>query len=161
MHRGSAYMHLENFELALADYAKVVQANNSHVGALSNFGVALIRCNKIHEASEILEYALELDPNNFDVLINIGTVYQAMGKPEMALKVAFKAIELRPNAYIAYNNLGSALGDLTLNSEALEAYKTANILNPTYIPTIINLAQLEIKNGNNGEGLRLYEEASS
>jgi Flp pilus assembly protein TadD len=42
MLRGEAHLRLENFESALRDLAKVVEADNKNITALVNFSVALI-----------------------------------------------------------------------------------------------------------------------
>ena len=157
--RGECNLRVENFTAGLQDFAKLVQINNKNITALGNFGIALMRTNKINDAKEILEYALEVNPNNYDTYINLGTVYQALEKPEQALQTALKAIEINFKGYMAYNNLGSALSDLRMIKEAREAFMTASALNPKYVTTIINLAQLEVKSGNNRKGIELYENA--
>jgi Flp pilus assembly protein TadD len=157
--RGEAYLRQERFEEGLIDYAKVVELDNKNKVALVNFGVALIRCNRQADAKDILEYLLEIDPKNFDALINLCNVYQALGKSEESLRCAMSAIELRPKAPLAYNNLGTALGDLNHVREAREAFVIALNLEPNFIPTIINLAQTEIKLENFEEGARQYENA--
>jgi tetratricopeptide (TPR) repeat protein len=159
MMRGEAYLHLEQFEAGLIDFAKVVELDNTNKVALVNFGVALIRCNRQPDAKDILEYLLDIDPENFDALINLCNVYQALGKSEESLRCAMKAIEIRPKAALAYNNLGTALGDLNHVQEAREAFATTLSLDPHFIPAIINLAQTEIKLGNFAEGARQYETA--
>lgn len=159
MMRGEAHLRLENHEAGLVDYAKVVEADPQNKTALINFAVALIRCNKQNDAKDILEYILELDPNNFDAHINLCNIYQTLGKSEQSLQHALKAIQLKPGSFIAYNNLGTALSDLNMANEAREAYITANLINPKYVATIINLAQLEIKNSNHMRGIQLYEDA--
>ena len=156
--RGEAHLRAENFEAGLIDYAKLVEADNTNIVSLTNFAAALIRCNKQEDAKEILEFALELDPQNFDAHINLCNIYQGLGKPEQSLKIAFKAIELNPGSCIAYNNLGTALGDLNLIAESREAFITANMLDPTFIPTIINLVQIEMKLGNYEKGVQLYQD---
>ena len=155
--RGEAHLRIENFDAGLIDYAKVVEADNTNVTALVNFSAALIRCNQQANAKEILEYALELDPENFDANINLCNIYQSLGKPEESLKIAFKAITLRPGSCLAYNNLGTALGDLNLVEESRQAFITANLLDPTFVPTIINLVQIEMKLENYETGIKLYE----
>ena len=159
MMRGEAHLRIENYEAGLVDYAKVVEADNKNITALVNFAAALIRCNKQNDAKDILEYVLELDPDSFDAHINLCNVYQALGKSEESLKLSLKAIQIRPGASIAYNNLGTALGDLNMVGESRDAFIIANQIDPSFIPTVINLAQIEIKLENYAEGARLYEEA--
>ncbi|MEY3265046.1 MAG: hypothetical protein RL717_2523, partial [Pseudomonadota bacterium] len=71
MLRGEAHLRIENYEAGLIDYAKIVEADNKNVIALVNFAAALIRCNKQNDAKEILEYTLDLAPDNFDAHINL------------------------------------------------------------------------------------------
>jgi tetratricopeptide (TPR) repeat protein len=155
--RGEAYLRLEQFELAIRDFARIVSEDNRNINALINFGSCLIRCNQYDQAKDILEYILELDPNNLNAHINICSVYQALGKPEESLKMAFRAIEINPGAALAYNNLGTALGDLQMIDGAREAFKTALAIDPSYVPTVVNFAQLEVKLGHHDEAIILYE----
>jgi tetratricopeptide (TPR) repeat protein len=157
MLRGEAHLRLENFESALRDLAKVVEADNKNITALVNFSVALIRCSMQNDAKPVLEYALELDPKNFDAHINLCNIYQSLGQSEESLKLAIRAIEIRPNSMIAYNNLGTAFGDLNMIKEAREALSIAHQLDPTYVTTAINLAQIEVKLANFAEAAQLYE----
>ena len=157
MLRGEAHLRLENFESALRDLAKVVEADNKNITALVNFSVALIRCNMQNDAKPVLEYTLELDPKNFDAHINLCNIYQSLGQSEESLKLAIRAIEIRPNSMIAYNNLGTAFGDLNMVKEAREALSIAHQLDPTYVTTAINLAQIEVKLTNFAEASKLYE----
>ena len=157
MVRGEANLRSENYEAGVVDYAKVVEIDSKNITALVNFSVGLIRCDRQQDAKNILEYVLELDPNKFDAYINLCNIYQSMGQPEECLKLAFKAIEIRPGDSIGYNNLGTALGDLHMISESREALLTAHQINPKYVPTAINLAQIEVKLGNHQEAIALYE----
>ena len=54
MLRGEAHLRLENFESALRDLAKVVEADNKNITALVNFSVALIRCSMQNDAKPVL-----------------------------------------------------------------------------------------------------------
>ena len=156
---GEALMRNEQFSQAVQFFAKVVETDNKNIRALNNFGAALVRNRQLEEARDILLYALELAPDSIDLYTNLGSVYQGLNQPEKSLKVAFKVIELNPSWFMAYNNLGCALGDLLIINDAKEAYRTAIALNSNYIPSYINLAQLEIKSGNHSKGVELYEAA--
>jgi len=157
MTRGEAHLRSENFEAGLTDLAKVVEADNKNIVALVNFSVALIRCNMQNDAKPVLEYVLELDPQNFDAHINLCNIYQALGKSEESLKLSIRAIEIRPNSMIGYNNLGTAFGDLNMIKEARDSLSIAHQIDPTYITTAINLGQIEVKLGNYEHGSQLFE----
>jgi len=156
---GEALMRNEQFAEAVVYFAKVVELEKNNIRALNNFGAALLRNRRLEEAKEILLYALDIDPENIDLYTNLGSVYQNLLLPEKSLEAAFKVVELNPSWYMAYNNLGCALGDLMRLDDAREAYITANLLNPKFLPTILNLAQLEVKLGNHSRGVELYESA--
>ena len=156
---GEALLRNEQFQEALVPCAKVIEIDNKNIRGLNNFAAALLRNNQHNDAKEILEYGLELDPTNFDFLINICNAYQGLGEPEKSLHTALKAIEVNPGSFMGYNNLGTALGDLLHIEDARQAYITAHTLNPNYLPTIINLAQLEVKLDDHPRGIQLYEEA--
>ena len=156
---GEALLKNEQFQEALVPCAKVIEIDNKNIRGLNNFGAALVRSNQHSDAKEILEYGLEIEPTNFDFLINICNAYQGLGQPEKSLHTALKAIEVNPGSFMGYNNLGTALGDLMHIEDARQAYITAHTLNPTYLPTIINLAQLEVKLDDHSRGIELYETA--
>jgi len=145
--RGEAYLKAEFFNEALTDLAKVVEGENKNVRALNNFSVALIRCNMQNDAKPVLEYVLELEPMNFDALINLCNIYQTIGRSEESLKLAIRAVEINPKSKLAYNNLGTAFGDLNMVKEAREALLIAHDLDPFYITSAINLGQIEVKLG--------------
>lgn len=156
---GESYMRNEQYPEAIKYLAKAVEKDNKNIRALVNFGAALLRMRKLEEAESILLYALELHPENIDAYTNLGSVYQSLLQPEKSLQAALKIIELDPGSFMAYNNLGCALGDVYQLEAAREAYITANLLNPNFLPSIINLAQLEVKSGQHARGLELYESA--
>ena len=159
MLRGEAYLHIEKYDLALIDFAKIVELDNINIVALINFGVSLIRTKRQADAKEILEYVLQLSPDNFDAHINLGNVYQTLRQPEKALKIALRAVELNPGSTLAYNNLATALGDLGYIEDSRQALITAYEIDPNSITAAINLAQVEEKIDNRMEAIALYEKA--
>jgi tetratricopeptide (TPR) repeat protein len=157
MMRGEAYLRSEEFENALSDYAKVVEADNKNILALNNFSLALIRCNKPDEAKEIIEYVHELDPENFAGFINLGNIHQALGEHQQAVNSAMRAVEINPKSAVGYLNLGTSMGALGHIEPAKQAYLMANFLDPKNVITNINIAQIEEKQGNYADAKLLYE----
>lgn len=158
MLRGEAYLRSEQFESALSDYAKVVEADSKNILALNNFSLALIRCGKPHEAKDVIAYVHELDPKNFPAFINLGNIHQALGEYKEAVNSALQAVQLDPKAALAYLNLGSALGSLGLIEDSKQAFLMAEFLDPNSILTKINLAQIEEKLGNRANAKLIYEQ---
>jgi tetratricopeptide (TPR) repeat protein len=157
MLRGEAFLRNEQFELALIDYAKVVELDDKNILALNNFSLALIRCNKPHEAKEIILYIHELDPHNFGGFINLGKIHQTLGEYQDAVNSAMRAIQIDPKSSLAYLNLGTAIGALGHTESAKQAFLMSNFLDPTNISAKINIAQVEDKAGNYSEAMLMYE----
>jgi tetratricopeptide (TPR) repeat protein len=157
MMRGEAYLRNEQFENALTDYAKVVEADSKNILALNNFSLALIRCNKPHEAKEIIQYIHELDPDNFGGFINLGKIHQALGEYQDAVSSAMRAVEIDPKSSLAYLNLGTAIGTLGHAESAKQAFLMSIFLDPTNVTAKINIAQIEDKSGNYNEARLMYE----
>lgn len=158
MLRGEAYLRGEQFECALTDYAKVVEADSKNILALNNFSLALIRCGKPHEAKEVIAYVHELDSNNFPAFINLGNIHQSLGEYQEAVNSALQAVQLDPKAALAYLNLGTSLGSLGLLEDSKQAYLMAEFLDPKSVFTKINLAQIEEKSGNKKNAKLIYEQ---
>jgi len=157
MLRGEVFLRNEQFELALIDYAKVVEIDTKNILALNNFSLALIRCNKPHEAKEIIEYIHELDPDNFGGFINLGKIHQALGEYQDAVNSAMRAIQIDPKSSLAYLNLGTAIGALGHTESAKQAFLMSNFLDPTNVTAKINIAQIEDKAGKYSEAILMYE----
>lgn len=155
--RGEAYLRSEQFENALTDYAKVVEADNKNILALNNFSLALIRCNKPHEAKEIIQYIHELDPDNFGAFINLGKIHQTLGEYQQAVDSSMRAVQIDPKSSLAYLNLGTAIGALGHTESAKQAFLMSNFLDPENVAAKINIAQVEDKAGNYNEARLMYE----
>lgn len=157
MLRGEAFLRNEQFELALIDYAKIVESDNKNILALNNFSLALIRCNKPNEAKEIIQYIHELDPDNFGGFINLGKIHQTLGEYQDAVNSAMRAIQIDPKSSLAYLNLGTAIGALGHTESAKQAFLMSIFLDYENVAAKINIAQVEDKAGNYSEAILMYE----
>jgi len=84
------------------------QAPNS--GAVhGDLATALLQCKLYSEAVPMAERAVELEPNNVDLLANLAQTYQIVGRPGDAVATYRAAIELDPEDAAVQNNLAVAL----------------------------------------------------
>ena len=68
--------------------------------------------------------ALELDPSNVDVRVDMGTCYRDLGQPQQAIDIYKKALEINPRHPNAWRNSGVVYYyDLHKNAEALAALR--------------------------------------
>jgi tetratricopeptide (TPR) repeat protein len=88
------------------------------------------------EAAEEYEKALELEPDNVDVMSNLGVTYYRLGELDKAIEIYTKAIAIAPEDADIHSNLAAAYvqkqepGATDQLDMALEQYQTAIELAP-------------------------------
>lgn len=128
-----AYENAARIADAEAAYQKAAAMRPDDWDGYNNLGMFLQRQHKYPEAIAQYQHALQLTPDNAQVLLNLGGTYVDSGDPkslplaESALK---KSIELNPS-YPAYANLGFLLYQEHQYRTAVEATQHALSLNST------------------------------
>lgn len=84
---GKNKMAVQEAETALADMGK------PNIVVLVNYGVILKNANRLDEASNAYEKALELNPNLKSAKANLGTIYMVKGKLDQAEKIFIELSE--------------------------------------------------------------------
>ena len=90
------------------------------------------RGGKYHEALDLLNKALEIEPNNVPALNNKGWALLELDKTEEALIWIDKALDVDPNYVHALNNKGATLSRLGQYEEAISYYDKALEIDPNY-----------------------------
>jgi len=87
-----------------------------------------------HYADAIREFetAVELKPDYFDALVNLGEAYIEINRNQEAISLLRKAIGLHSDAIEARDLLGVALFRSDDRQGAVEQFKTLNELDPKY-----------------------------
>ncbi len=117
------------------------QPRSNHSSAADSVGAGCSRRKgTTREAQAAYEHALELDPDYFPVLINLGALHYGQERPEEARKCFERAIRLDPGNAKACFNLGNALHDRREYEEALILFRDAAALDPDYADAHFNLA---------------------
>lgn len=119
----------------LADATKhlemAVTLNPKYVDARNHLGVAYSRSGvPAKVAIEALNSALEIDPDHFDTLLNLGHIYLNNNNLEMAEKMFMRAAQLKPDNPNVVNNLGAVNVRKNRREEALPYYRRALELTP-------------------------------
>src|SRR5215467_2295100 len=94
----------------------------SHAQAYHLLGIALEKLGHVHKALVTYERALSLNPDDTDLLLNLGLTAWNLNLLDTAERIFRLFIEKRPEHPAGYNNLGSVLrdkGDLTNAIETL------------------------------------------
>jgi tetratricopeptide (TPR) repeat protein len=127
-YQGVQYAINENWKAAIEAFRKFVKLEHSPESYFF-LGVAYHFSGNQDKATENLEKAVKLTPNNYDFQRCLGMTYIRSGKLVKALKHIKKAIELESNRPEVYIHLGYIQSQLFRWQLAIEAYETAIDLN--------------------------------
>lgn len=106
----NAFIILEqekNVDNRIAAYQTLLRYNPNKPKIYLNLGRAFGReKNDLVNAKKYLEIGLQLDPNNYDILTNLGTLYGLSQDFQNSIRVLTKAIQLQPNVAKTHVDLG-------------------------------------------------------
>ena len=91
-----------------------------------------------------INQSLKNDPENYNLLINLGVSHYVLKDLDQALESYSQATQVNPDEFIAWNNIGNIQRDLLNFWEAEKAYKKSIEINPNYVPAYINLVDLYV-----------------
>lgn len=102
----------------------LAKSNPTNANAWIALGNAQMDAQRFADAIIAYQRALELDPRNVDVRVDMGTCYRGVGQPERALEEYGKALKLNPRHPNAHRNSGVVLAfDLNRRSEGIKAFE--------------------------------------
>ncbi len=105
--RGAMYEKLKQFDAAETEFRKVLALNPGNASALNYLGYMLADRNvRLSEAQQLIQKALEREPNNGAYLDSLGWVYYRMGKLEEAEQMLRRALERFPRDPTIHDHLG-------------------------------------------------------
>jgi tetratricopeptide (TPR) repeat protein len=107
--------------------------------ALHMLGLVCLESGRRHEASELLEKARSVAPNNGDIRRNLGSVVSLLGQPEAAIAHFEAALAVNLADADAARNLGLSLRAVGRREEAVTAYERALQLRPDFAKAARNL----------------------
>ena len=113
---------------------------------------------KRNEAKKILIRALRLDPNNFNVLNNLGLISANSGDNVEAEKYYQRALELNPDFTDTLINLGNLKTEQNKDEEAKDLFISALKVNNQIIQAKLSLAGYFERSGNFPEAENIYKE---
>ena len=106
------------------------------------------------KATELLTVALNIQPNNVNILNNLGTAYKNLGEYKKAVGYYKKIIDIDEKNPNAYYNLGAICYDLKQLNEAKKYLEKTNSIQPNFALSFFVL-------GNVYKDLREYNSAIS
>ena len=150
------FQRKNDFNSALAEYAKVIELSPYNAEVYSNMGVLYNQIGEYEQAVAVLQKALLINPLYSKAHNNLGLAYYKSGQLEQAQKHLLKAIELEPANLESYNNLGLLYKKLDEPEKAEQIFSRALAINPGYTAAHYNLALLLDETGQLERAIRHY-----
>ena len=95
-------------------------------------------------AQQLYNKILEIDPNHYLALNNLGVIFQSITESQKAINFYEKAIEINPNFVDALNNLGVIYTNLGENKKAINCLEKAIAINPNLYEALGNVANIYV-----------------
>jgi len=133
--------------------------------ALNNFrahfylGLALIGDRRYRESIDILNIALELDPDHLQSLVAVGDAYLKLGDLAEAKAGYFRALKFRAEYPAALDGLARVAEAAAEYDQAIELFRRAIASNRGFAPAYTHLGDLYLRQGKFEEAVELLEEA--
>jgi len=117
----------------------------------------IYKLGDLEEAIKLFDDALELDPNNYEVLNQKGVLLDKLDNTEEAIKIYDKAIEIEPEQTKAYYNKGLLLKDLKKYDEALEIFDKVTEIDIMHLSSHFEKGLIHDELGHLEEAIKYYE----
>ena len=106
-----------------------VKKSPGHIKSINALGVAYKREGKKEKALSVFQKSLNIDPFNYQILINMGRIYRDKGNLDKA-EEHFRLASLISKDYLALVNLGSLYLEKDLHNQGIQELNKALQLNP-------------------------------
>lgn len=111
------------------------------------------------EVMQLMLQAQQFDPQDTDVHVVLGVLYNVSRDYDAAALNFRQAAEAHPNEYTTWNKLGATLANSSRSSEAIPAYHKALEIKPRYARGWLNLGISHANLGNYEEATKCYLQA--
>jgi tetratricopeptide (TPR) repeat protein len=139
---------------------KATEADPDNSKAFHVLAMALERMGHLHKALVTYERAFELDPEDPELLINLGLTAWNLKLTDGAAKMFQLYIASCPDSPLGYNNLGSVQSDMGQPDVAIDTLKAALYQMPNEAILWNSLATVLAENSRADESIVFYEEAA-
>ena len=129
---GIAHSHKGEFDRAIQDYDKAIEANPKYADVYNNRGIVYNNKGEFDRAIQDYSKAIELNPKHAKIYLNRGIAYADKREHDHAIQDYSKAIELKSDYVEAYYNRGIVYADKRKYDHAIQDYDKAIELNPKH-----------------------------
>lgn len=123
---GKLYLLNDQVEAATQAFSRAIP-----ISTLNNYATTLKKLGKMEDAESVFKLALNLNPNDSEVLFNLGNLYNSLDKPELARNNYLQAIQIKPDFAEAHYNLGLIYAKLNDKQKAVNHLEKFLQLSPS------------------------------
>jgi adenylate cyclase len=121
-------------------------------------GTALITHGRFSEGEAALERAIELNPNDWAAMANLGLAYGVRGRQDEAIRLTRQSLRRDPaRSFVSYSNMAGYLAQLGLWDRAEEVIQRSLQLRPDYAHANHVLAAVHLHHGRHAEALAIAD----
>lgn len=122
--------------------------------------IAHIDSGQFHLARELLENALKNDPNNENLLVELGMVYLIdYRQPENARAYLERALKVNPSNKVVMNELVNIYSDARDGAAGKELISELLKTNPNNPELNLGMAQMHVESGDTASAVQYFEKA--
>lgn len=141
--RGSSYMKLKEYDLAISDFKKAIDLAPDQNGVFSDLGTAYYYSKRFIEALKMYDLEIEKGHENQLVYFNRALCLDQLGRLDEALDDIRTSLKLKPDFYWALCYKGNLLVKKGEYKKAKQAYEAAHFADKNDSYALEKLAELE------------------
>jgi protein O-GlcNAc transferase len=120
---------------------------------------ALLKEGKLGDAEKVYQELLLKEPQNIEVLHDLGIIAFQQGNHHLAVKYFLNVITIKPDHAVAYNNMGVVSYSLGSLTDAKACYESALKFRPDYAEAYHNIGTVFRDQGYTNEAIRYFQKA--
>jgi Tfp pilus assembly protein PilF len=128
----ATYQRNQLWTTAIDMWSDTVAKSPNKLRPRFQLAMAYFQAGHYPEAIEHFEKAAQLEPPNFDLLVDWALAYDGVGKPADAIAKLRQAAAIEKSAHV-YSQIGMEYGKMGQYPQALDALATAIQLNPSFM----------------------------
>jgi tetratricopeptide (TPR) repeat protein len=125
-----------------------------------NTALELLKAGRIRDGMDILEDLRDTDPDNVNILYNLGMCYSELGNFEKSVGTLEKCVDLAPRHANALTALGYSYSRKGENEKAIAKLKEALLIDPDNFTALKNCGATLAKVGKYNEAISYMEKAA-
>lgn len=122
---GHTLFEQQKYIEAAVKYSKAIEADKNNVYAYKELALCNLFRKRYKEGIELLQKAIEIQPESSDLHYNLGVTYESLGDDERAIECWKASLKYNPSFFAAYNNIGVMYNRKKMYDEAIEMFKNA------------------------------------